>query len=31
MNFWPDGVGVFATVGCKRISQKVDELLYRDD
>jgi hypothetical protein len=31
INFWPEGVDVFATAGCKRVSQKVDELLYSDD
>jgi len=28
LSFWPDEVRLFSTTGCKRVSQKVDELLY---
>ena len=28
LSFWPADTKVFATAGCKRVVQKVDELLY---
>ena len=27
MTFWPKGVGVFSTTGCKKVAQKVDLVL----
>ena len=28
LSFWPSDTKVFASAGCKRVGQKVDELLY---
>jgi hypothetical protein len=31
LTFWPPDTKVFATAGCKRVAQKVDEFLYEQD
>ena len=28
LSFWPEDARLYATAGCKRVSQRVDELLY---
>ena len=28
LTFWPEDSHIFSTTGCKRVAQKVDELLY---
>ena len=30
MSFWPEDSQVYSTTGCKRVAQKVDELLYEN-
>ena len=30
LTFWPPETRVFATAGCKRVAQRVDELLYEE-
>jgi hypothetical protein len=31
IHFWPEKLELFATAGCKRVSQKIDELLYAEE